>query len=174
VRSVLPFPLLLAGLVVVSVDAQAQDVKVTLMDGSTVSAPLDRLTDTEVVLHGKPQPYPRRGVIPGPKKVIPLTSVRTIERRSHGVRNGVLIGIAAGVATNLVLSKAVDSTEYEYTAGLGLLAGIGAGIGLGVGAVSDAEQRDGRLLYSAPPSRTIRISSIVTRERLGLGLALTW
>ena len=47
--------------VVVAPSAQAQDVKVTLMDGSTVSAALDRLTDTEVVLRETQQTYPRTG-----------------------------------------------------------------------------------------------------------------
>ena len=165
---------LAAALVAVEVDVQAQDVNVTLTDGSTVSAPMERLTDTQVVLRGKLQPYPRTDIVPGTEKVIPLENVATIERRGHGIRNGVLIGIAAGVASSLVMSATIDSTEYEHTAALGILTGIGAGIGLGIGAVYDAVQRDGRLIYSAPPSGIVRLTPLITRERRGIRLAVAW
>jgi hypothetical protein len=166
--------LLLLAALVVSVDAEAQDVTVTMMDGSSVSAALHRLTDAEIVLRGKLEPYPRTDVVPGTEKVIPLTSVRTIERRGHGVRNGVLIGIAAGVAMSLVVTEMDDSTEDAPMAGLAILSGIGAGVGLGIGAIFDATGRDGRLLYSAPPAGTVRFRPIATPKRQGLRLTLTW
>jgi hypothetical protein len=174
VRACARFLLPLAAALVVAVDAQAQDVKVTLTDGSTVSAPLEALTDTQVVLRGKLQAYPRMDIIPGTERVIPLENVAIIERRGHGMRNAALIGIAAGVASSLVMSATIDSTEYEHTAALAILTGIGAGIGLGIGAVYDAVQRDGRLIYSAPSSGIVRLTPFITRERRGVRLAVAW
>jgi hypothetical protein len=165
---------LLAASLALSVDVQAQDVTVTMMDGSTASGSLETLTDTEVVLRGKLQPYPRMDVIPGTERIISLTNVHFIERRGHGIRNGVLIGIAAGVTSGLVLSETVDNTEYEDGMALALLSGIGAGIGLGIGAVFDAVRREGRLLYSAPAPGAVRVTALMTPARRGVQLTLAW
>lgn len=156
-----------------SVDARAQDVTVTLMNGSTESGSLEALTDAAIVLRGQPQPFGRPGRIPGTEKVIPLTTVMTIERRSRAIPNGVLIGAGAGIVSSLVLSANVAFDEDRFIV-TGLFTGIGAGVGLAVGAIYSASDRDGKLLYSAPHSGTVRLRPVITRQRRGVQLALAW
>ncbi len=80
----------------VSVEVHAQDVKVTRLDRSTETGPLASLSKAEVVLRVKEQKYPFFGVIPGTETIIPLENVRTIERVSHGLRNGLWAGLGLG------------------------------------------------------------------------------
>jgi hypothetical protein len=84
-----------------------------------------------------------------------------------------LIGAGAGIVSSLVLSSNVIFDEDMVTI-TGLFTGIGAGVGLAVGAIYSAVDRDGKLLYSAPHSGTVRLRPVITRERRGVQLAVAW
>ena len=165
--------LLALGASVVSTPVTAQDVKVTLMDGSIQTGALNALTDSEVVLRRKPS-YPV-GTPPPPdvETTIPLTSVRTVERRLHGLRNGLLVGLGAGLVTGLLVGINVQSSESNSAHWMVLGGGVGGGIGAAIGAVHDATQRDRRLLYAAP-SGALHVMPVITPQRQGVRLVLRW
>jgi hypothetical protein len=158
----------------VSVDARAQDVNVTLLDGSKITGELTALSDTEVTLDRKEPLDLRTGEIRRSAVAVPLDEVRKVERVSYAIRNWALSGTAAGVVTALALHEIYeDNTEFNGGLVLALFTGIGTGVGVGIGTIQSAVSRDARVMYLRP-STTVRISPIVTRQRQGAQVALTW
>ena len=88
--------------------------------------------------------------------------------------NGILIGVAIGVGAFLMRCKYGGNRTgicpiipYAVTAGY-----VELGLGVYFGALSDRHMT--RTLYRAPPPARVEVSPLVSHERMGMRLAVTW
>jgi hypothetical protein len=73
------------------------------------------------------------------------------EQYDDRLRNGMLIGMSAGVAGAIALSFASEDALHRSRANIAVLGGIMFGLmGMGVGALVDYEHKGRELIYQAP------------------------
>lgn len=119
--------------------AEGKEVRVTAMDGSRQTGKLVALSAADVAF--------RRN---GRDISIPLGQVCRIEKVSHGLRNGALLGLGLGVV--LGVTPGFNAYRGDLGYGLGTLvdAGVFAGIGAGIGAMVNIANARSNVLYQAP------------------------
>jgi hypothetical protein len=138
-------------------------VTVTTGAGTTYAGRLQRLSDTALVLRTE-----------GTDLTLAAPGVLRIARREHHIRNGMLIGFAAGFAVGATIALRADDCTYtcfSSPAGVTLWGGLGGGAGMAVGALVGAARPRESVVYEAE-SRTAR-----TTVTLGPGRAsvhFTW
>ena len=94
---------------------------------------------------------------------------------SNGLRNGAIIGAAAGIALGLVGVASEGCESSSCTMGAGAAWGaIGAGIGTASGALVDSMKHRYATIFSAPRTTTNRwnIAPVFSRERREVKIAL--
>jgi hypothetical protein len=125
------------------------DVRVVLGTGLEVRGQLRALSPTAVELRDTK----------GAATVVPLADVRRIERVTHRVRSGVLIGLAAGYAIGY-LGSCGSGDENDCWPEIGLMVGgAGAGAGALIGMIMNRNAaNDGRdVIYLAPARSGLRV-----------------
>jgi hypothetical protein len=125
----------------VDLNAEQPDVRVILASGLESRGQLISMSATAVQLRS------RSGTA-----AIPLADVRGIERVTHRVRNGALIGLAAGFAIGY-LGSCGSGDEEDCWPEIGLMVGgAGAGAGALIGMIMNRNAaNDGRdMIYLAP------------------------
>ncbi len=136
-------------------------------DGARVRGQVTSLSPTGLVL-----------VEDGVPTTIAYDKVVRVEKSSHRLRNGTLIGMASGAGFALALMAA--GCEGDCSAGewIGLpayWAGLGAAAGVGVGAIVNAAKKNGDVLYDARRStRTMALAPILSPTRKGMAFSMTW
>lgn len=146
--------------------AKGQKVRVTVADGSRRTAVFVSLSDSALVIRDT-----------GGDVTMPLSSVRRVERVSHEVRSGALVGLGGGFILGMILCAPGDESscgpEVIYSGLIG--GGIGAGIGAALGAVMKGRHADRRILYqSAAPAATVAIAPVAGRRRIGVMVRVGW
>jgi hypothetical protein len=103
-----------------------------------------------------------------------------VEKSTHRVRNGALIGLAAGAGFGVLLGVAYCSGD-EYcepyaAAKAGLVyGGLGAAAGAAIGGILNAARESGDVLYdSRPTTPTVSVAPILSPTRKGALLSMTW
>jgi hypothetical protein len=144
--------------------AEGKEVRVTTVDGVKRTGRLVTLSDAGVVFRTTANDV-----------AISLPDIRKVERVSHGVLNGALIGaIPAGALWFLLSIKGCDDC-YEARAGVSILSGVAVGAGAGIGALVNAARADRHLIYEAPgPKSSIRVKPILLPQRQGIALSMRW
>jgi hypothetical protein len=73
------------------------------------------------------------------------------EQYDDGLRNGMLIGMSAGVAGAILLATASKDALHRSRANIAVLGGVLFGLmGMGVGSLIDYEHKGRELIYQAP------------------------
>jgi hypothetical protein len=145
--------------------AIGKEVRVTGVDGSTGTGRLVSLSISDVVFQQK-----------GKDVSIPLGQVSKVEKVSHGVRNGVVVGAISGILTGWWVSCGVWYDDGScWTPGFLMIAGLGVGAGAGIGAIDNAAKSDDNLLYQAPgASSSVSVVPILSPRHAGLSVAMRW
>ena len=113
----------------------------------------------------------------GTPQVIPFAKVVRVEKVTHRVRNGTLIGLASGAGFGIWFALMCEDDAASECAGslFALATGIGAGAGAGVGALIHAGRKGGDVLYEAPkPVPTVSVAPILSRTRKGVAFVVAW
>ena len=119
--------------------AQGKEVRITAMDGARQTGRLVSLSAADVAF--------RRN---GQDTSIPLGQVCRIEKVSHGLRNGALLGLGLGVALGVTPGFNAYRGDLGYQLGTLVDAGVFAGIGAGIGAMVNIANARSNVLYQAP------------------------
>jgi len=140
--------------------AIGKEVTVTMKDGTKYKGSLRAMSGTEVVLKQSNSEFK-----------FPLDTVTLIQRNSHAIRQGALIGFAAGVAFG-VMAAAADS-EGAMDGAVITIGGLGAGVGAIVGA--GIRGSDNKLLvYRGSTKTTVSISPAICKSKVGLSGTIKW
>ena len=142
---------------------EGDQIYVTVGDGRRLKGTLMGLSPTTLAI--------RKG---DAHLTVPARDVRRIER-GDSLANGVLIGAGIGAALTCMAHRGCGSAPIAVTShvifdhgAVGLLL-----LGAGVGALVDARWH--RTLYDVPfGTAQLSIDPIVSRERAGAGLTVTW
>ena len=123
--------------------AQGKEVRIMAMDGSRQTGTLVSLSASDVVF--------RRN---GKDISIPLGQVRRIEKVSHNLRNGALLGLGLGVVAGVTPGFNAYRGDLGYELGTLVDAGVFAGIGAGIGAIVKFATARNNVLYQVPATST--------------------
>jgi hypothetical protein len=118
----------------------------------------------------------------GSTTTVPFGDVVKVEKASHRLRNGTLIGLASGAGFGVMIGALLcegDCSAGEFAgislAAGGLYGGMGAGIGVGIGALVNAAKRHGDVVYDAKRrTTTVAVSPILSPTRKGMAFSMTW
>lgn len=83
---------------------------------------------------------------------IPKSSVQKIIAKDYDdtIKNGALIGLAAGAAGGVLFASLLDSPKHPYSAGDRVLGGLLFGlVGMGIGALIDFKHQGQEVIYEA-------------------------
>ena len=144
---------------------QGKNVWITA-DGARVRGRVTSLSPTGLVL-----------VEDGAPTTIPYAKIVRVEKSSHRLRNGTLIGLVAGAAVGLgaVAGCGWEDCEEGIIILPAFFTGIGAAAGVGFGAIVNAAQKSGDVLYDARRrTTTMALSPILSPTRKGLAFSMTW
>ena len=147
---------------------QGQNVWISA-DGARVRGRVTSLDSTSLVL-----------VEHGVATTIPYKNIARVEKSTHRLRNGALIGLVSGAGFGLVLGGlSCGGDEYCEPGTVPLLtayyAGLGAAAGVGIGAIVHAARKNGDVLYDARRSTTtMSISPILSPTSNGAAFSMTW
>ena len=119
--------------------AQGKEVRITAKNSSRQTGKLVSLSAADVAF--------RRN---GQDISIPLGQVCRIEKVSHGLRNGALLGLGLGVVLGVTPGFNAYRGDLGYQLGTLVDAGVFAGIGAGIGAIVNIANARGQVLYQAP------------------------
>ena len=156
------------------------------VDGTRVRGRVTTLNTTTLVI-----------VENGRLTTIPYSRIARVEKSTHRIRNGMLIGAAAGAGAMLPMAFSCGGFAYPtptppplpqpprlpgpciagmYLVFGGLWGGIGAAAGGAIGAVINADRKNGSdLLYDARRNtRTIAFTPTVSPQQMGLTLKVAW
>ena len=98
--------------------------------------------------------------------------VRIERRRSDSLLNGALIGAGAGVASGLLLCRAMEPWR-NCRDDVGPMLGFGA-IGAGIGMGIDALIRGGETIYQPAGTTRLQVAPVVGRSAGGLRVAVSF
>jgi hypothetical protein len=145
-------------------------VKVTAKDGTVISGRFDSVSNSSVRLNGSGSGL----------REIPGTTIKEIQRkRPESAWNGVLIGLAAGVAGGVVATNATcgpNDSECSAIAGLAFIPSFAAG-GAAVGAIIDRliSKYDPIYVQQAAADRMhLRLSPIVSKHTKGIQVSMSF
>ncbi len=146
--------------------AQGKNVWITTSDGVRQKGLVTTLSPTGLTLGS------------GSGTPIPFGQIVKVQEVTHRIRNGVLIGLAAGEAVGLLLWTAEcdgDCSQGEILALSSLFAGMGAGTGAGIGALVHAINRNGDVIYDVKrQTTTVALAPILSPTRKGVAFSMTW
>ncbi len=144
--------------------AEGKEIRVTRVTGGTQTGVLVSLSDSAVALRSH-----------GAEITVPLFQVQRVERVSHGVRYGAIIGglAAAGLVWVPFLVTGCDDCEEVRNVG-SLLTGAAIGVGAGVGALVNAAKADHNLIFEAAGASRVSIAPILTTRRRGAAFGWRW
>lgn len=108
----------------------------------------------------------------GTERRVPLSSVRRIETVSHHVRNGALVGLAAGVLSGVIVVAAMNYTDEGRLLAPLVNGGIGLGSGLAIGALVSSATADRRLIYGAGAGSPV--GTMLAPRRPVVALVMQW
>jgi len=145
--------------------AEGKEVRVTTVDGVRRTGMLMTFSDTGIVLR----------ITTGKDVTVSLPDIRKVERVSHGVRIGALIGsIPAGALWVLLSFKGCDDCN-EARGGISLMSAVAVGAGAGIGALVNAANADRNVIYEASAAkRSIGVTPILLPRRQAVVLAMQW
>lgn len=102
----------------------------------------------------------------------PETEIARIEAKD-GLANGIWIGLAIGLGASLMGCHYGDNETGICPIPYALIGGyLHLGLGASLGALFDRHMT--RTLYQAPPPARVEVSPLVSHERMGVRLAVTW
>jgi hypothetical protein len=119
----------------------------------------------------------------GVATTIPFGQIVRIEKATHRLRKGTLIGLVSGVGAGAVLLAVlgcaddgfVGCSPADYVSGSLFSGGIGAGAGLGSGALANWAKRNSDVLYDARRrTTTIALVPILSPTRQGMAFSMAW
>jgi hypothetical protein len=144
--------------------AAGREVRVTTVDGVKRTGRLVTLSDAGVVIRTTANDVG-----------ISLPDIRKVERVSHGVRTGALIGSIPAGALWVLLSIKGCGDCYEARAGISIMSAVAVGAGAGIGALVNAARADRNLIYEAPgPKSSIRVTPMLLPRRQAIQLSIHW
>ena len=137
-------------------------------DGARVRGRVMSLDPTSLVL-----------VEDGVPTTIPYKSIVRIEKSTHRLRNGALIGLASGAGLGAWAAAAYCAEGYctsgEVIGVTLFYGGLGAAAGVGIGAIVNAAKKNGDVLYDARRSTTtMSIAPILSPTSKGAAFSMTW
>lgn len=138
-------------------------------DGARLRGVVTSLNATSLVL-----------VEDGAPTTIPYSKIVRVERSSHRLRNGTLIGLASGAGLGLAVGAAFcGGDEYcdpgTIVALSAFYGGLGAAAGVGVGAIVNASKKSGDVIYDARRgTTTMSLAPILSPTRKGMAFRMTW
>jgi hypothetical protein len=142
--------------------AQGKNVHVTDSQGDRRTGRLVSATAAGVVLHER-----------GQDVTVALVNVRRVERVSHAMRHGLLIGAVAGFIYGYGVTEEDAFGSAGEIGGGALIAGIGAAGGLGIGAL--VRGLGHRVVYEAGARPSAGIAPVLSPTgRAGLALLVRW
>lgn len=138
-----------------------QTVSVTNDAGQTVTGQVRHVSDTMLVLRSGQHDLS-----------LAAPDVQRIARPRHTVRNGALIGLAAGSVAGVTwaASQPCDFTCFSSPAGVLAFGGLFAAIGLGVGTVIGTLHRGEHVVFERPVTGRVQAGITPWRARRGAGL----
>ena len=115
----------------------------------------------------------------GQGQTVRFDEITRIQKVSHRLRTGTIVGLAVGAGLGLLGTAACTIDTYGdpgcFTSFLLTYAGIGAGIGALGGAIRNHTNRDDDTVYVAGVrTTTVTFAPIVSRTRKGAALSITW
>ena len=137
-------------------------------DGARVRGLVTSLDPTSLVL-----------VEDGVPTTIPYKSIVRVEKSTHRLRNGTLIGLAAGAGLGAWVAAAYCSEGYcsagEMIGAPLFYGGLGAAAGVGIGAIVNAAKKNGDVLYDARRgTTTMSLAPILSPTHKGAAFSMTW
>lgn len=145
-----------------------ETVFVTNQSGQTVKGKVQQVTDTILVL--------RNG---SDDLTLAASDVRRIARRGHTLRNGAIIGFAAGFTVGATWAATADDCTYtcfSSPAGVLMFGGLFGSIGMGAGAaVGDLLRRE-QVVYARAVAGGTRLQTtmLLSRGVAGLRVQIAW
>ena len=141
---------------------------VTDRAGKTVKGRVQQVTDTILVLRSGPDDL-----------TLAASDVQRIARRGHEVRNGALIGLAAGFVVGGALAAASDECTYtcfSSPAGVLTFGGLFGAIGMGVGAGVGASLRKEQVVFASAATGRARaaITALLPERGAGMRVRISW
>jgi hypothetical protein len=115
----------------------------------------------------------------GVPTTIPYKNIVRVEKSTHRLRTGTLIGVASGAGFGLWLGAVYCAeggcSSSEVVGVTAFYAGIGAAAGVGIGAIVHGAKRNGDVIYDARRSTTtMSISPILSPTQKGAAFSMTW
>jgi hypothetical protein len=147
---------------------EGKDVWITKADGLRRRGVVSSLSPDGIVLTGG-----------GSATTILFDEIVKVEKTSHRLRKGTLIGLASGAGFGLVLGAVLCAEDgcdpAVHLAFGGLYGGLGAAAGVGIGALVNVLNRHGDVLYAARPrTTTMALSPILSRTHKSVAFSLSW
>lgn len=110
---------------------------------------------------------------------IPFSQIVRVEKSTHHLRNGTLIGLAAGAGLGFWAMSAICADEYCYASDWVMVpafySGLGAAAGVGIGAIVNAATKHGNVIYDARRfTKSVAVAPIVSPTRKGVAVSLSW
>jgi hypothetical protein len=126
--------------------------------------------------------------IDGRRIVFQRTAVRRIYRQGDSLRNGMAIGVIAGLIGSTVLAASASMSgcdTFNDGASIGcealgtfivwtVVAPVCVGVGILAGAGIDALVRGRTLIYERPRGRSLSLAPMIGPKQLGLGMVVRW
>jgi hypothetical protein len=113
----------------------------------------------------------------GVATTIVFKEIVRVEKSSHRLRNGALVGMSVGAGLGFLGAVGGGMTDGEPTCAIlaPIWAGIGAGAGVGIGAIVHAAKKNSDVLYDARRStRTMSLAPILSPTGKGIAFSMTW
>lgn len=114
----------------------------------------------------------------GVPTTIPFSQIMRVEKSTHHLRNGTLIGLAAGAGLGMAAVASFCADEGCYPVDFllvgGFYGGLGAAAGVGVGAIIKAATKHGQVIYDARRQTTVALAPIISPTRKGVAFSMSW
>ena len=136
-------------------------VNVTDDAGKTIKGNVEQVSDTMLVLRSGGHDLP-----------LPVLKVQRISRPVHTLRNGALIGLAAGFTVGAIMaaSSGCDFTCFASPAGVVFIGGLMGSIGMGIGAAVGASIHRERVIFERTTTGHREVAVVPLVSRAGAGL----
>ncbi len=143
-----------------------RDVWITMSDGSRLKARVTAVAPTGLVVTEAN----------GQGQTVRFEGISRIQRVSHRLRTGTLVGLGVGAGLGALGAAVCDGEAGCAPAIFFTYAAFGAGIGALSGAIRNAANRDEDIVYDAAnrTTTTVALTPIVSRTRKGAALSITW
>jgi hypothetical protein len=145
-----------------------RDVWITA-GGARVRGRVSSLSDTGLVLISR-----------GAPTTIPYSGIVKVEKTTHRVRNGALLGLGAGAGLGLLTGAAQCSGCGSETSAYAVefmivFGGMGAGLGALTGGILNGAMKHSDVLYDSSRSKpTIALAPIISPTRKGVAFSMSW